>query len=120
MATWSGDTLRLRTTPGRAIPLPLASISRLELSTGRRGHVVKGSVIGFAVGAVLGAVSGASSTTPCRTNAGAPCASDATSRSSSIFAASSFLGVSGAMVGGGIGAFVRTDRWADSTVLVRR
>jgi hypothetical protein len=82
--------------------LPLASITRLDLSRGRKSHTLLGAGVGFLVGAGVG---------------GALFASDPYScdevHSACIVLGAVALGAAGALVGAVTGALVRTERWAE-------
>ena len=82
---------------------PWAAIGAVEVSRGKRRHVLKGLLIGAAVGAVPGALSGAAYAETC--DCSDPNYAGGAAIGALIFA------VPGAVLGAGIGALVRTEAW---------
>jgi hypothetical protein len=95
---------------GSVVDVPRAAIRELEIARGRRSHAKKGAIIGAAAGAafvlaVYAAEKDCGSDPRCGTYASAGAVG---------FAAA------GALVGAGIGAMVKTDRWVKvDPVMVR-
>ena len=81
--------------------VPRADIERVECSRGRHGNALKGLLVGAAIGAVVLAV--------------AVCAGE-TCGEGEIPAAVAIGAGLGALPGAGIGALVKTERWADLPV----
>lgn len=80
---------------GGAFGVPLADITRVELSLGRRTNAVKGFLIGAAVGVVMGP---------------ALCDQCTSGERADAILAGLFTY---SLVGGGIGFLVKTERWMD-------
>jgi hypothetical protein len=100
------DSLRVRSQSKNAERvIPTASIVRLEVADGTKGHFWTGAGIGLLGGALIGAVIG--STTGFCTGE----CTDAAAQEGAI-AAGAVLGASaGFLVGGVIGSQIRTERW---------
>jgi hypothetical protein len=94
------DTLLLRTERDDTVPVPLAELDRLELSRGVHGHALKGLGLGFLVGAVVGGVVGA-----------AVEPDELLGRGVNVAAGIILGGAGGSLIGLGVGASVRTERW---------
>ncbi|HEU4556809.1 MAG TPA: hypothetical protein VFS20_03130 [Longimicrobium sp.] len=93
-----GDSLMVRTRDSLAV-IPRERVQRVELS-GRGGRRIRtGMLIGFAAGAVVGGV------------AGLTCPEDCQPGMSLILGGGG--GGVGAILGGAIGALVRSERWMD-------
>ena len=80
--------------------IPLEKVRRLEIPTGKRGHLLQGMGIGLALGALAGAAIGAA-------------AGSSDEDYAPLYALVGAGGGAGAgmVLGGAIGAFIRTDRW---------
>jgi hypothetical protein len=104
------DTLFLRrgafTGAGSDDPIPVAALSRIQVSEYRRSHAGKGAWIGalagFALGAVVGGVLDATKAAEWDSPAGAMTAGLA-----------GIGGAAGALIGLGVGSAQRTDVWRD-------
>ena len=84
--------------------LSLASLTRLEMSQGRRSHAGLGAGIGLLVGAGVGAVIGSGChAVVVPVSSGVGC----------IAVGAAVIGGAGALVGAVTGALVRTERWAE-------
>ena len=84
--------------------LSLASLTRLEMSQGRRSHAGLGAGIGLLVGAGVGAVIGSGcdlTVVPVSSEAGC------------IAVGVALVGGAGALLGAVIGSHTRTERWAE-------
>lgn len=87
---------------GGRVQIGLTSVSRLQRVHGQKSKIVTGMALGFAGGALLGTL-----------------ALSATAQETPITAGGAVVygalvgGVPGALVGAGIGGFVRVDRWED-------
>jgi hypothetical protein len=84
--------------------LSLASLTRLEMSQGRRSHAALGAGIGLLVGAGVGAVIGSG----CKA-----IIVPVSSEGGCIAVGAAAIGGAGALVGAVTGALVRTERWAE-------
>jgi len=94
----SPEFLLVRTEPTAAPRrFDLAHLHSLEVSTGRKGNVGRGALIGFLPGAVVGAVL-----------PGFGCDGDC---SGYIPASMAIVGATTALIGAAIGAAVKTERW---------
>ena len=96
-----GDTLAVDT-----LRLPLASVTRFEVHSGRKSRVGRGALIGAAIGVGSGAVLGAIvESESCGLFGGEPCPVEGAAKGAII------LGGLGALVGTVVGALTKTDRW---------
>ena len=84
--------------------LSLASLTRLEMSQGRRSHAALGAGVGLLVGAGVGAVIGSG----CKA-----IIVPVSSEGGCIAVGAAVIGGAGALVGAVTGALVRTERWAE-------
>lgn len=85
---------------GERQTVPWRAITRLEVSTGRHGHAVKGLLIGAAAGMALSVVAPKCVNEGCSSEAGFDAA----------FAVA--YGLGGSLWGGLIGAMVKTENWS--------
>ena len=112
-----GDTLALRPEGTQdSLALPLAQVTRLEVSRGERGRVRRGLALGLLGGAVLGAAGGYAmyESDPCAGESieSLGClASPPLSRSEEMLVGAGLGGLLGAVAGGVAGALWRTERW---------
>jgi hypothetical protein len=83
----------------------LGAVSRLDVARGRRSNWSRGAFLGGFVGALAGVGVGAAWSTGCR---GFPCPDS----EEVLFMGGGGL-VAGALLGAGIGALVKTDRWEE-------
>ncbi|MDH3457542.1 MAG: hypothetical protein OER90_11955 [Gemmatimonadota bacterium] len=90
-----------------AMNCPLSSVSRLEVSRGRKSNAVKGLAIGSVAGVVVGAVLGVVAST----GSGETLCYWGTVECGASGAAA--FGVFGGLVGLGIGALSKTERWEE-------
>lgn len=102
----SADTCVLAV-EGRAEPLtlPLASVTKLEVSRSRRSHYGKGALTGLAVGAAAGAILGAVTFSGSCLLESQPCPV----AGAAVGAVG--LGLAGALVGAAVVGVTETDRW---------
>ncbi|MBY0491144.1 MAG: hypothetical protein K2R93_14985 [Gemmatimonadaceae bacterium] len=119
-ATLLPDTVRLRTETREVISIPAARVTRLEVSTGRHRHWWQGALIGAAIGGTIGGLAGSASHSDCDRSGGNACFFVSDRRINDVLFGAAIAGIPGTVLGTGIGALTRTDRWADSTALVRR
>jgi hypothetical protein len=105
------DTLVVRA-PGLAKPLalPLAEISRLDVSTGRHRNLGKGIFVGIVAGGAIGAGLGAASYEPCTSTEFLGCLGSASDRGESATIGGILGGALGLVAGSLIGA-ARQDTW---------
>ena len=115
----AADTLRLRVASGDVISVATRDVVRLEVSTGRRRHWWQGGLVGVGVGAIIGALAGDASHRACQREGGNACFFSSKRRSDDVLIGMAIWSVPGLVLGTGIGALVRSDRWVDSTALVR-
>ncbi len=97
---WEGDTLRLAAAAGVAV-IPLATLHRLQVSRGTRGHARLGGAIGVLVGLALGAVIASGS--DCQQGFLEFCFERVLAPLGGM--------VVGGVLGAGVGASIRTDQW---------
>jgi hypothetical protein len=115
-----GDTLSLRPEGTQdSIPLPLGSITRLEVSAGRSSHRRQGMGLGLLGGALIGAVVGAATYTPCSTTQFLGCLGAPTSRGGQAEEVGLVGALIGTFVGGFIGARRQTENWERVAVTAR-
>ena len=93
-----GDTLELES-EATLLAIPMASVTRLEVVAGRKSGLVKGGIVGLMVGVGIGVakVSGCGSGDDC-------------------FDAGLWLSappLAGMLLGGVVGALIKTDRWEE-------
>jgi hypothetical protein len=106
-----GDTLLVKWPEvANAVAVPLAGISRLDVSTGRHRRVVKGLVLGTAVGSVTGALIGAASYEPCEATEAFDCFLEPENRAQSAVVSGVVGGALGLVVGSLVG-LARHERW---------
>lgn len=96
------DTLVIGSTP-----VALHTLTRLEVSTGRRSHWRTGLGVGFLVGAGLGAILGASVGNE---------TGDICTATECALAGAGIVGTGGMVVGALVGAMTHTDRWQEVPV----
>jgi hypothetical protein len=115
-----GDTLLVRWPEfASAVAVPLAEISRLEVSTGRHRRVLKGMALGTAAGGVTGALLGAASYEPCESTEFMGCFLSPESRMQSA----AFGGVVGGALGlvvGSLAGLARHENWKRVSLDERR
>ncbi len=104
---WVPDSLTLKPEDDLPVVVPVASITRLEVSRGRRSNWAEGAGIGLLVGAATGAIIGLASDPNC--GGFAPCF---TAESLAAGLAVVFGGVGG-VIGLIIGASTTTERWVE-------
>jgi len=106
-----GDTLVVRA-PGLAKPLalPLAEISRLDVSTGRHRNLGKGMLVGIVAGGAVGAGLGAVTYQPCTSTEFLGCLGAPSDRGESVTIGGILGGALGLVAGSLIGA-ARRDTW---------
>ena len=104
MVSTGTDTVLVRwaETTG-AVAVPLAEVSRLDVSTGRHRNLVKGAVLGTLGGAALGAVAAAATFEPCTSTAPFGCFGAFESRGEAGVAGAALAGAVGLVVGTVIG-----------------
>jgi hypothetical protein len=107
----TADTLQVRWPEfANTVALPLAGISRLDVSTGRHRNVVKGMVLGTVGVGALGAAAGAISYQPCTPTKFMTCFLAPTSRAQSAMVGGALGGTLGFVVGSLVG-LVRHESW---------
>lgn len=106
----SADTLVVRwPNYTNSVALPLAEISRLDLSTGRHRKILKGAAVGTLSAGAAGAIIGAISYQPCETTEFLGCFMAPTSASESAVVGGVLGGTLGLIVGTLIGLPKRDD-----------
>jgi hypothetical protein len=102
----NGDTLVVQVDAMRKgrlrlemLDVPMSSITKLDVTTGRRGHWLEGAGIGFLFGVVMGAASG----------------DDPPDQwfASSAGEKAGMGGLVFGLIGAGIGALIKSDKWAE-------
>ncbi len=103
VAAVRGDTLTVGT-----VQVPLASVTRLDVHQGRKGNVGKGAMIGTLVGVPTGLALGVFYQQACSNTSdiGQTCLG-------LVPIGAVAVGLAGALVGGTIGALIKTDRWEE-------
>ncbi|MGH7541210.1 MAG: hypothetical protein ACRELC_09440 [Gemmatimonadota bacterium] len=100
VAGWRPDSLLLDA-PGRGqLALPLPSVRRLEVRRGDRSNVAIGGLVGLAVGGAAEAALVA-----------AFCGPDSACTSDDVVESVALVALSAMLLGGGLGALIRTERW---------
>lgn len=94
-----GDSLMVRTRDSLAV-IPRDRVQRVELSNRGGRRIGTGMLIGFAAGAVVGGVAGVSCTGDCQAEM-------------PLILGGAAGGI-GALLGGAVGALVRSERWTDA------
>jgi len=103
LEAWRGDTLVLARP--WTMDCPLASVTRLEVSQYRKSNCGKGALIGGGIGVAVGALIGAMWTE----EGDLGC----TDRAACVGLGAAALGVTGGLIGLGIGALSKTERWEE-------
>ncbi len=98
-----GDTLTVGT-----VQVPLASVTRLDVHQGRKGNGGKGAIIGTLVGLPTGLALGVFYQQACSNSSdiGQTCLG-------LVPIGAVAVGLAGALVGGTVGALMKTDRWSE-------
>jgi hypothetical protein len=96
-----GDTLVV--VADSAMYCPLASVVRLDLYRGRGGHPWTGAALGFVAGAIAG---GAAAIISCE-NTLCSVGPDV------VLGGAGIGGLAGGLLGAGVGALIKTDRWEE-------
>ena len=112
---WLPDSLVLRTGDDLPLVVPVASITRLEVSRGRESHGGRGAAFGALIGIPLGAVVGLATYEECVPRGGSwdfSCLFDWGPEYSALGGAL-VGGLGGVVVGALIGATIETDRWEE-------
>lgn len=103
--------LRIAVSADSVVEVPAATLERLEQSMGRRGHAVRGGLIGAGVGLAVGLAGFAAVTSQSNVR----CTEDLDCGAWAVIA-----GGGGAVVGGliglGVGALWKTEHWAEAPV----
>ncbi len=108
---WKGGTLVVET-KGHILALPLDSVTRLDLSRGRKTNTGMGAVIGFFVGGLVGAGIGYASYEECVPQGWFSCIGDFGPETLAV--AGALIGGLGGLVAGAlIGLEIQTDRWQE-------
>ena len=95
-----GDSLLLLTERRESIPVPLASLDRLEVSDGVHGHALTGLGLGLLAGAVVGGTIGA-----------AVEPDELLGRGVNVLAGVVLGGAGGGLIGVAVGASIQSERW---------
>ena len=111
LVSQTGDTLLVRWPEfANAVPVPLAGVSRLEVSTGRHRRVLKGLMWGTVAGGATGALIGAATYEPCEPTGFLDCFLEPENRMQSAAWASLVGGTLGLVVGAFAG-LAPHERW---------
>lgn len=89
--------------------LPVASVTKLEVSRGQQSHAVQGAVIAGGIGVIIGSLGGAKN---CAESSGWTDDPVGDCLTVSILAATA-LGGGGAVIGAVVGSLIKTDRWEE-------
>jgi hypothetical protein len=99
LRTFDGQNLTLSTEGGPShVSLPRTSITRIEVSRGRRGHAASGALLGAVLGLAVVALKDVG------------CGEDCTREGASTGFILAAVG-GGTLLGGGVGMAVRSERW---------
>ena len=116
----AGDTLLVRWPEfANAVAVPLAGVSRLEVSTGRHRRVLKGLMWGSVAGGATGALVGAATYEPCEATEFLGCFLEPENRMQSA-AWGSLVGVTLGLVVGGFAGLAPRERWQSVPLDARR
>ncbi len=109
---WKSDTLVVQSN-GDTLALPLDSVTRLDVSWGRKTNTGKGAGIGILLGVIAGAFIGGVSYEECVPQGWFSCIGP--DFGSEAYAAAGALlgGLGGLMAGAIIGTAIKTDRWQE-------
>jgi hypothetical protein len=111
LLAYDGDSLRLQVA-GRALPVSVArrSITRMEVSRGKKRAVLDGASIGSGLGVIVGALTqvGKPPGRTCDAWLSSLCALD---REAHVVQAGLIGGAVGGLLGAALGYAVRTERW---------
>jgi len=119
VVTPGADTLLVRWPEySNTVAVPLAEVSRLELSTGRHRQVAKRALVGTLTAGTVGAVFGAATYSPCKPE-GFNCLLAPTSRGQSAAVGGVLGGVLGLVVGT-LAGLPRTESWRELSLSQRR
>jgi len=100
MVAPSADTMLVRWPENTdAVAVPLAEVSRLDVSTGRHRKLLKGALVGTLSAGTVGALLGAASYSPCKSTEFMGCFLAPTSASESALLGGAVGGVLGLVVG---------------------
>jgi hypothetical protein len=100
VVTGSGDTLFVRWPEfANTTAIPLAEVSRLEVSTGRHRNVLKGALVGTLSAGAVGGVLGAATYAPCTSTEAFGCLLEPAGRGESALLGGVVGGVLGLIVG---------------------
>jgi hypothetical protein len=97
--TLDEKTLTIIDQGGERVKVPRELVTRLDVSVSRKRYAVHGFLIGAALGGLLGAA-------PCGSSGHAGCVSGK--------GAATFFAVLFGAIGGGVGHFVRSEKWAET------
>lgn len=106
----SNDSIRLQGGAG-ILDIPLASMTALDVSRGRKSNALRGLLIGSIVGAPIGAVLGGVGSHRETPTSEAPWCYEGTA--ACVASHALVVGAVGGLVGLGIGALSKTDRWEE-------
>ena len=102
LAAWDGTSLELSGSDFELETIPLSDLATLEISRGKKGHWVRGTLIGTVIGITAGLISAQNSTVddyPLEPLA------DATG----VFLSA----LSGMVLGAAVGSLIKTEKWED-------
>lgn len=120
VVTGSGDTLFVRWPEfATTSAVPLAEVSRLEVSTGRHRNVLKGALVGTLSAGAVGGVLGAATYTPCTSTEAFGCFLEPAGRGESALQGGVVGGVLGLIVGALVGLPSR-EGWQQMPLATRR
>ena len=109
---WKSDTLVVQSN-GDILALPLDSVTRLDVSWGRKTNTGKGAGIGLVLGGLAGAFIGLASHEECVPRGWFSCIGPDFGSEGAALGGALLGGLGGLVVGALIGSAVKTDRWEE-------
>jgi len=105
LESWDGHSLELSGSGFAPQTIPLSDLAKLEISRGKKGHWLAGTLIGTGVGVLAGLIIAQNTTTDVDPESVVEAANDA-----GIVAISA---LSGMVIGAAIGGLIKTEKWEE-------
>jgi hypothetical protein len=109
---WKSDTLVVQSN-GDILPLPLDSVTRLDVSRGRKTNTARGAGIGFLLGGLVGAVIVYASYEECVPQGPWSCIGPDFGSGFAAAVGGVIGGLGGLVAGAIIGTAIKTERWQE-------